>query len=127
MNPNSSNLSTGATAGIGAGAAVAGLAIVAGIVYWFFRRHKSTRKPPKADSRTAAEKRDIYGENTFSPIVAQPPAELDTDGNVLEAPNTVVPATAPTKSSPQELEGDMVPELSQDGSRWTSMKHGRGR
>ena len=120
-NKNSSDLSTGATAGIGVGAAVAGLAIVAGIVCWFFRRHKSTQKPSKADLGTVAEKRDIYGENILSPMVVQPTAELDTDGHVHEAPNTI-PVEAPTGSSPQELEGDMVPELPQDGSRWTSMK-----
>ena len=120
-NANSSDLSTGATAGIGVGAAVAGLAIVVGIVYWFFRRHKSTQNPPKADLGIAAEKRDIYGENTLSPMVVQPTAELDAHGHVYEAPN-ILPVEAPTESSLQELEGDMVPELSQDGSRWTSMK-----
>jgi hypothetical protein len=108
-NTDNSDLSTGAKAGIGAGAAVAGLAIIAGMLYWFFRRY---------------QKRDIYGENVHSPVTAQPPAELDADGNIYEAANTAVPVEAPAKSSPQELEGDTVPELSQDSSRGTSRKAG---
>lgn len=71
---------------------------------------------------TSSEKRDIYGEYINSPINAQPPAELDADEVVHEAGNNAMPVEAPTKMSPQELEGDMVPELSQDGSRRTLRK-----
>jgi hypothetical protein len=106
------------------GAAVAGLAIIAGMLYWFFRCYQLTQKSSKAEAAPPVEKRDIYRENAYSPATAQPPAELHADGNVYEAANTAVPVETPTKSSPQELEGDMVPELSQDGSRGTSRKAG---
>jgi hypothetical protein len=114
------DLSTGAKAGIGVGVAVAALAIIAGMLYWFFRRYQLTQKPKKAEVNTAAEKRDIYGENMSSPMDARPHAELDSDANVFEAANSSMPAEAPTKTIPHELEGDMVPELSQDGSRNSS-------
>ena len=122
-----SDLSTGAKAGIGVGVAIAGLAIVAGMLYWFFRRYQLTQKPSKTGSGALAEKRDIYGENIQSPMIEHPPTELDVDGNVYEAANTGVPVEAPTKSSPQELHGDMVPELSQDGGRRASTKAASGR
>lgn len=121
-----SDLSTGAKAGIGVGAGVAGLAIVVGIIYWVFRCYKLTQKSPKTESWTAAEKRDIYGENMQSPVAARGPAELHADDRIFEA-NTEGPVEAPTKSSPQELEGDGVPELPQDGSQRVFRKTGSGR
>ena len=115
-----SELSTGAKAGIGVGVAVAALAIIAGILYWFFRRYRLRQKPKQTQESTAAEKRDMHGEYMSIPMDARPRAELGGDANVYEAANSFTPAEAPTKTIPHELEGDMVPELSQDGSRYTS-------
>ena len=62
----------------------------------------------------------MYGENMSSPMDARSRAELDGDAHVHEAANSSMPAEAPAKTVPHELEGDMVAELSQDGSRSAS-------
>lgn len=108
------------------GATIAGLAIIGGMIFWFFHRHKSDETKLKGGKSAAAEQRNIYGEPDMqSPMNMKSPVELDASGNIHEAADTAVPAEADPGAVRVELEGDLGgAEKSGDVSRNTSMKDG---
>lgn len=88
--PSSQGLSTGAKAGIGVGAAVGGLAIIAAISYLFLvRRRRSARRKRDAEAEAAAHANAAAAAGaaaTPSPDPARPGTDPDAEAKADEKP-----------------------------------------
>lgn len=103
-------LSAGAAAGIGVGATLVGIAIIGGLLFWFFRRYKLISRNPKKKGRHEDEKGDVYeveGSGGQGRRDLKRRAEPDPENHVLEAADTGKPHEADSRSIRLELEGDL--------------------
>ncbi|KAK3641032.1 hypothetical protein LTR56_008420 [Elasticomyces elasticus] len=95
-------LSPGSAAGIGVGASVGGLLILAAAA-WFIRRHFQSRKA-RAVVTSVPEKSELAGESAKRPDVQS--AELGVQGTIHEVNGHGKPAEADGEAVLYELEGD---------------------
>ncbi|KAK5680653.1 hypothetical protein LTS10_007586 [Elasticomyces elasticus] len=95
-------LSPGSAAGIGVGAAVGGLLMIA-VATWFLRRHYQSRKA-RAVVTSVPEKSELAGESAKRPDVQS--AELDVQGTIHEVNGQGKPAEADGMAVLYELGGD---------------------
>ena len=66
-------LSTGAAAGIGVGATIGGIALIAGILWFFLRRYRLVRRTPQENLENDAKT-----------------SEINSDKQLAEAPDTIM-------------------------------------
>ncbi|KAK4888853.1 hypothetical protein LTR27_012314 [Elasticomyces elasticus] len=95
-------LSPGSAAGIGVGASVGGLLIIA-VAAWVIRRHYQSRKA-RAVVTSVPEKSELAGESAKRPDVLS--AELGVQGTIHEINGQGKPAEADGEAVLYELEGD---------------------